>query len=1333
MTTDLTFNVAYLGEQGKSFLKLADAVDTVTDRLERLDHQITNPKVTVDTSSADKSLDELKAKVGALDNLNIGQGSAIAGGLALGAGALTAGGLLAIPAAIAAIGIAAEKADPEVAQAFGSMTTAAKQAAQEGLSPLVPAFVGLADSAKTSLGTVKTELAEGATAAAPLVTIIGNDMLKAGQQGLGGIVPIISELRPAAQALGDDIIKVEQGAVGFLGNLNADTASQGLETLGTDVGNLLPQIGSLVSEVIPLGNSLLSVLGPALTNVTSAASGLAPVVNAASSSISFLGPDISAYAVPALAAVGVTKLLTGSWTDFSGAAGRVKPIVTDTGTAVTALGQRVGFTSAAVNAGAKVDLDATLVRARLAAQTAETTALEAAFAAEEAGTAEAELAAVVAADALASSEAELAAATEAAAAASTAASFSFGPLGIALGAIALLALPFITSTSKAGESTKDLTSDLVRLSQAAPGATAGIVSGNQPLADLINQAGNAGISVSGLIAAYSKGPEALAEFSDSLRQQHDTLGDTQISTGKFQGSLQDVAVATRNLKGEFDQLPPSVQKLVTEYNNQGIVLGQLGTSTAELTKEQQAQDAITSQSASSQQQAAGIAQALGISVSQAASAYAELASGQTFAMTSTQQASDTILGQALALRTANTTAQDYFATADAGVKAAQASLADASRSSAQAAVAVGDAQHSEAQAAQAVVTAQVGVVTAQRGVKDALDGVTTAEQGVTKARAAAQQVQLGLTAAEAAATEQLKQLHLQLTAQVTSEQSARVALFDAQTSAGVLGVTAANAQSVAGQKVTASNEDRIKAAIALLQAEESLNSTLDTGTNLRNQVSAADKAGVAGSQQVIAAQQAIASAQAQVLSSEQALTKAHQAVTDAQANVLKAEQGVTDALYNEQKAQQAVTDALGNRAKAAQAVTTAQQALTTAQDVDSHSKDISTAAGARNLAMLKQIADQLATNESPTAAANDLIKDTATLFGTSTTNAKKLLTQLGLLTAKPFKFSVVALGDVDLSRLPKLSGTGGHLTFASGGPVFGAGGPRDDKIPAMLSNREYVEPAASVDYYGLPFMEAIRQKRLPKFLADGGLAAQNVLYGAAGIEYQDASELFALMGKPGTLPSIAAYVAPAFLSGTGGACDAGAHSASAQVAQAYAASQLAHYGWGAGQMVPLTELWNQESGWDDLIVNKSSGAYGIPQALPGDKMASAGPDWRTNYKTQINWGLGYIDDRYETPAGAWAHEVSDNWYRDGGLAVKPPKSLDTGGWLDQGLSLVHNGTGDKERVRTGAQEDALLAELQKLNASISALPHLTVNGAPQHSVDQLVSEVMRRLTFTGRG
>jgi hypothetical protein len=95
--------------------------------------------------------------------------------------------------------------------------------------------------------------------------------------------------------------------------------------------------------------------------------------------------------------------------------------------------------------------------------------------------------------------------------------------------------------------------------------------------------------------------------------------------------------------------------------------------------------------------------------------------------------------------------------------------------------------------------------------------------------------------------------------------------------------------------------------------------------------------------------------------------------------------------------------------------------------------------------------------------------------------------------------------------------------------------------------------------------------------------------------------------------------------------------------QAIAARMLAARGWGPAEMSALVKLWNRESGWRTSAANPS-GAYGIPQALPGGKMSSAGSDWRTNPATQITWGLSYIRAVYGSPRAAWAHETSSGWY-----------------------------------------------------------------------------------------
>jgi hypothetical protein len=125
-------------------------------------------------------------------------------------------------------------------------------------------------------------------------------------------------------------------------------------------------------------------------------------------------------------------------------------------------------------------------------------------------------------------------------------------------------------------------------------------------------------------------------------------------------------------------------------------------------------------------------------------------------------------------------------------------------------------------------------------------------------------------------------------------------------------------------------------------------------------------------------------------------------------------------------------------------------------------------------------------------------------------------------------------------------------------------------------------------------------------------------------------------------PAVAAAEAPATFRPIA-TLDAAATS-QAVSARRTAQKMLGRFGWGKRQWTPLDKLWNRESGWNKYARNPYSGAYGIPQAVPGSKMASAGRDWRTNATTQIRWGLRYIKGRYGRPRAAWAHELAYGWY-----------------------------------------------------------------------------------------
>lgn len=162
--------------------------------------------------------------------------------------------------------------------------------------------------------------------------------------------------------------------------------------------------------------------------------------------------------------------------------------------------------------------------------------------------------------------------------------------------------------------------------------------------------------------------------------------------------------------------------------------------------------------------------------------------------------------------------------------------------------------------------------------------------------------------------------------------------------------------------------------------------------------------------------------------------------------------------------------------------------------------------------------------------------------------------------------------------------------------------------------------------------------------------------------------------------------------------------------QKAALSMFPAFGWSAGQLPYLIALWNQESGWRWNATNPTSGAYGIPQALPASKMAAAGPDWRTNPITQIRWGLAYIRSVYGTPAAAEAHENAVHWYGSGlaGAIFNRPTLIGVGergaervdvtpvGRAGSGKALVHVG----QMVVQDATDMALVA--QRLSFAIYA-------------------------------
>jgi phage-related protein len=172
---------------------------------------------------------------------------------------------------------------------------------------------------------------------------------------------------------------------------------------------------------------------------------------------------------------------------------------------------------------------------------------------------------------------------------------------------------------------------------------------------------------------------------------------------------------------------------------------------------------------------------------------------------------------------------------------------------------------------------------------------------------------------------------------------------------------------------------------------------------------------------------------------------------------------------------------------------------------------------------------------------------------------------------------------------------------------------------------------------------------------------------------------------------------------------------SVSAAKATGKNMLGSYGW-SSHWSALEALWNRESGWRWNADNPTSDAYGIPQALPGSKMKSAGADWKTNPATQIRWGLGYIRSRYGTPTKANNFQRANNWYGRGTRDAHPGVGI-VG---DRGLELM--------RMR-GGEDITPLGDLVGggSGGDVNLTLHIDARGATASAVDKLNNELPNRL------
>jgi hypothetical protein len=227
--------------------------------------------------------------------------------------------------------------------------------------------------------------------------------------------------------------------------------------------------------------------------------------------------------------------------------------------------------------------------------------------------------------------------------------------------------------------------------------------------------------------------------------------------------------------------------------------------------------------------------------------------------------------------------------------------------------------------------------------------------------------------------------------------------------------------------------------------------------------------------------------------------------------------------------------------------------------------------------------------------------------------------------------------------------TAASATAATQGPQGTQGTQGHSAAPAEVSGSSTYEAAAVsprlivTDQLALPIAEVANQQGsavlvqhayLLRLAETGDAIAQ---WRAARKRAAELAAKKAAAASSATATQAAAVVQP---SQTATATVSAASGSPQQIAEA----MLGSFGWSSSQFSCLEPLWAHESGWSVSAYNAGSGAFGIPQALPGSRMASAGPDWQTDAATQIKWGLEYIKGTYGSPCGAWAHEEATGWY-----------------------------------------------------------------------------------------
>jgi hypothetical protein len=262
-------------------------------------------------------------------------------------------------------------------------------------------------------------------------------------------------------------------------------------------------------------------------------------------------------------------------------------------------------------------------------------------------------------------------------------------------------------------------------------------------------------------------------------------------------------------------------------------------------------------------------------------------------------------------------------------------------------------------------------------------------------------------------------------------------------------------------------------------------------------------------------------------------------------------------------------------------------------------------------------------------------------------SVERLGAAMANLKSKAISLTEKGLGTFSIQQVSSLSKPGGKLSgpggVAAGGLIrHGTTGTADDVL-LWGSKGEYMMKQKAVKKYGTNFMDMVNAGQ---FASGGyvGNVAGLVPFTNRFVSSFQTAETDAM--KSAMSSALHAAINQA-LAQARAAASFGGHGVSPHGSlQTYARNLVAAM-WGLGQWPAFADIVARESGWNVFATNPSSGAYGIPQALPGSKMASAGADWRTNGFTQLRWMVGYIRSRWGTPGNADANEVAHHWYGKG--------------------------------------------------------------------------------------